>query len=127
MEEEPEGSSDGRGTGAGPKKHALRGTSAVESRSPRRSSARACLVARVVVQCASFFELVAGAATPSATVKDLAPTAHVLNAGDAWRDSHQDLLDDQYLHHCAMLSLQTLWLQQAPPCRTFTRARRSDK
>ena len=100
----------------------MRGTSAMKSRSPRRSAAGARLVARVAVQCAIFFELFAGAAAFSAAVKDLAPTAHVLNAGDAWRDSQQDLLDDQYLHHCAMLSRQTLWLHQAPPCRTFTRA-----
>ena len=83
MEEEPEGSSDGRRTGAGPKTHAVRGTSATESRSPRRSSAGARLFARVAVRREIFFNIFAGSATLSAAVEDLALTAHVLNAGDA--------------------------------------------
>ena len=105
---------DGRGAAAG-------------SRTPRRTRGAARLVSRAATQVAVFFELFAGAAALSAAVQDLAPSAHVLKAGDAWRDEQQDLLDDQYLRHCVGRACQALWRHQAPACQTFSQSRRSDK
>ena len=81
----------------------------------------------MLAQLAIFFELFAGAASLSAAVQDLASSAHVVSAADAWRDADQDLLQDDFLHHCVGMARKAYWLHQAPPCRTFTRARRSDK
>ena len=85
------------------------------------------LLPRLAVQFAIFFELVAGAASLSAAVQELAGAAHVVRAADAWRTSEEDLLQDDFLHYCASTAGLAYWLHQAPPCRTFTRARRSDK
>ena len=69
---------------------------ASRSRTPTRPRQAARPVSRVATQFAIFLELFAGAAALSAAVRDLAPTAHVLSAGDAWRDEQQDLLDDAH-------------------------------
>ena len=91
------------------------------------ATAGARLTSRLAVRFAIFFELFVGAAALSAAVQALAPTAHVIRAADAWRDADQDLLQDEFLHYCVTTARQTYWLHQAPPCRTFTRSRRSDK
>ena len=110
-------------------------TTTQEVRSPRKrrrsrspsSTAGVQLCSRLAVRFAIFFELFAGAAALSAAVQALAPAAHVIRAADAWRDADQDLLQDEFLHYCATTARQSFWLHQAPPCRTFTRSRRSDK
>ena len=91
------------------------------------ATAGAQLTSRLAVRFAIFFELFAGAASLSAAVQALAPAAHVIRAADAWRDGDQDLLQDEFLHYCVTEARQAYWLHQAPPCRTFTRSRRSDK
>ena len=53
-----------------------------------------------MVRLAIFLELFAGAASLSAAVEELSPTAHVLRAADTWRDADQDLLNDGFLHYC---------------------------
>ena len=85
------------------------------------------MAGRALAQLAIFFELFAGAASLSAAVQDLASAAHVVSAADAWRDADQDLLRDEFLHYCVGTARKAHRLHMAPPCRTFTRARRNDK
>ena len=49
------------------------------------------LLPRAAVQFAILCEIFDGVAALSSAVRDLAPPAHALNAGDAWRDEQQDL------------------------------------
>ena len=85
------------------------------------------LTARVVPRLAICLELFAGAASLSAAVEERSPTAHLMRAADTWRDAEQNLSKDDFLHCCAGVATRAFWLHQAPPCRTFTKSRRSEK
>ena len=60
----------------------------------------ALLASRMAPQPAILLEPSTGAAALPAAAWNLAPSAHVLSVGGAWRGEQQDLLDDAYFY-CA--------------------------
>ena len=84
------------------------------------------LASRMTPQPAILLEPFTGAAALPAAAWNLAPSAHVLSAGGAWRGEQQDLLDDAYFY-CACQARQARWLHLVPFCRTLTCSRRADK
>ena len=68
------------------------------SRALMRPCHAAHLASRMTPQLAILLEPSTGAAALPAAAWNLAPSAHVLSAGGAWRDEQQDLLDDARFH-----------------------------